>query len=228
MDGRSFLPLLTGGDSVWPTRQIVLQTHRGNVPTLMHHFAIHEHPWKLVHPSGFGKENFQGPPKLQLYNLDKDPRQKNNVATGHPDVLERLKTGYEAWFQDVSSTRPDNYAPPRIIIGTKHERRSVLTRQDWRHQQGKPWAGNSNGVWLLEAPKPGEYEVEIIFANDHPDGMAKLSAGTMTKQLKIAAKQNRNHKTLVKLPAGKMTLAVDVDFNGNVQGPHQVILTHKP
>jgi hypothetical protein len=32
---------------------------------------------------------------------------------------------------------------------------------------------------------------------------------------------------MLKLPAGKMKLAVDVVFNGKIQGPHQVILTRK-
>ncbi|MEO2013305.1 MAG: arylsulfatase [Fuerstiella sp.] len=227
LDGRSFLPLLTGNNAEWPTRQIVLQTHRGNEPQQYHHFAIHEHPWKLVHPTGFGKESFAGEPQLQLYNLSKDPRQQNDVASKYPEVFQRLKKGYESWFQDVSSTRPDNYAPPRIVIGTEHELRSVLTRQDWRHVQGKPWAGNSNGFWLLEAPQAGSYELEIAFSSDHPTGKATISAGTVTKQLDIAAGRLRGHTTDIKLPAGKMKLAVDVVFNGKTQGPHQVILTRK-
>ncbi|MCP4507052.1 MAG: sulfatase-like hydrolase/transferase, partial [Fuerstiella sp.] len=99
LDGRSFLPLLTGNSADWPTRQIVLQTHRGNEPQQYHHFAIHEHPWKLVHPTGFGKESFPGEPQLQLYNLAQDPRQQNDVASAHPEVLQRLKKGYESWFQ---------------------------------------------------------------------------------------------------------------------------------
>ncbi|MDG1894942.1 MAG: arylsulfatase [Fuerstiella sp.] len=227
LDGRSFLPLLTGSDADWPTRQIVLQTHRGNVPQQYHHFAIHEHPWKLVHPTGFGNESFEGVPKLQLYNLNKDPRQQNDVAKKHPEVFQRLKTGYETWFQDVSSTRPNNYAPPRIVIGTKHELRSVLTRQDWRHIQGKPWAGNSNGFWLLEAPQTATYELEVAFSSDHPAGRATITAGPLTKQLDIAASELRGHTTDIKLPAGKLKLAVDVVFNGKTQGPHQVILTRK-
>ncbi|MCP4784939.1 MAG: arylsulfatase [Fuerstiella sp.] len=227
LDGRSFLPLLTGNSADWPTRQIVLQTHRGNEPQQYHHFAIHEHPWKLVHPTGFGKESFPGEPQLQLYNLAQDPRQQNDVASAHPEVLQRLKKGYESWFQDVSSTRPDNYAPPRIVVGTKHELRSVLTRQDWRHVQGKPWAGNSNGFWLLEAPQAGTYELEVAFSSDHPAGKATITAGTVTKQLHIAAGQLRGHTTDIKLPAGRMKLSVDVVFDGKTQGPHQVILTRK-
>lgn len=225
LDGRSFLPLMTGGDATWPTRQIVLQTHRGDLPQLYHHFAIHEHPWKLVHPSGFGKENFEGEPQLELYNLAEDPRQQKNIADQHPQVFSRLKSGYEAWFKDVSSTRPDNYAPPRIIIGTQHERRTVLTRQDWRHNSGRPWAGNSNGVWLLEAPEAGTYELEVIFKEDHPAGRATVTAGSVVETLEIPASMLRGHKKTLQLPAGKLQLSVDVDFAGKQQGPHQVILT---
>ena len=227
LDGRSFLPLLTGDATSLPQRQIVLQTHRGNEPQRYHHFALHEEPWKLVHPSGFGKENFAGEPSFQLYDLSKDPRQTNNLAQQHPDVVQRLKRGYEAWFKDVSSTRPDNYAPPRIVIGTEHELQSVLTRQDWRHIQGRPWAGNSNGVWLLEAPEAGDYEIELIFASDPPAGTATITVGKLTKTLEIPAGQRRGHTTHLKLPAGKMTLAVDVVFDGKTQGPHQVILTRR-
>ncbi|WP_182866536.1 arylsulfatase [Rhodopirellula sp. JC639] len=227
LDGRSFLPLLTGQATSLPPRQVVLQTHRGDQPQPYHHFALHEEPWKLVHPSGFGRESFSGQPRLQLYDLRKDPRQKNNVADQHPEVVRRLKQDYDAWFQDVSSTRPDNYAPPRIVIGTEHELQSVLTRQDWRHTQGRPWAGNSNGVWLLEAPEAGEYKIELIFSGGHPAGKATISAGPMTETLAIAAGKRRGHTAEMKLPAGKLTLGVDVVFEGKVQGPHQVILTRR-
>lgn len=233
LDGRSFLPLLAGEDvtsdehAPWPQRQVVFQTHRGDQPQRYHHFAIHEDPWKLVHPSGFGLESFKGKPKLQLYNLDDDPRQKNDLARLHPEIVERLKAGYESWFEDVSSTRPDNYAPPRIVIGTPHETRSVLTRQDWRHTQGRPWASDSNGVWLLEGRDAGDYQIELIFAGDHPAGTATISAGGMTKKLDVSVNRQRGHITDIKLPAGKMTLAVDVDFDGKTQGPHQVILNRK-
>ena len=227
LDGRSFLPLLTGSNATWQTRQVVLQSHRGNAPQQYHHFALHEHPWKLVHPSGFGKEGFDGMPRLQLYNLHNDPRQKDNLADTHPEVLQRLKSGYDAWFKDVSSTRPNNFAPPRIVIGTEHETRTVLTRQDWRHTNGRPWAGQSNGIWLLKAPEPGDFRMELIFKDKHPAGVATITAGGVSKTLDISGGQQRDHTINLSLPAGQLTLAVDVDFSGTVQGPHQVILTHR-
>ena len=227
VDGRSFLPLLTQDHAEWPLRQVVLQAHRGNVPQKFHHFSLHEEPWKLVHPSGFGKEKFSGTPQLQLYDLSKDPRQQNDLAAKYPAVFERLKKSYEKWFADVSSTRPDNYAPPRIIIGTEHEKRSVLTRQDWRHVTGRPWGRDSNGFWLLEAPEPGIYEVELIFHGEHPAGKATVSAGPASTQIDIATNQSGGHFARVQLPAGQLKLSVDVVFGKTKQGPHQVILTRK-
>ena len=227
IDGRSFLPLLTGDNAPWPKRQVVLQSHRGNVPQLYHHFALHEEPWKLVHPTGFGKESFAGEPKLELYDLSKDPRQQNNLAAQRPKVFQRLKKNYEDWFADVSSSRPDNYAPPRIVIGTKHEPRSVLTRQDWRHVTGRPWGRDSNGFWLLEAPEPGAYEVEVIFKETYPAGKATITAGKARQELDLVADKKRGHTTMMMLPAGKFKLSVKADFNGKIQGPHQVILIRK-
>jgi arylsulfatase/arylsulfatase A len=214
IDGRSFLSLLTGNNAPWPKRQVVLQTHRGNVPQLYHHFALHEEPWKLVHPTGFGKEKFTEPPKVELYDLSKDPRQQNNVAIQYPQVFQRLKKSYEDWFADVSSSRPDNYAPPRIVIGTKHEPRSVLTRQDRRR----------DGFWLLEAPEPAAYEVEVIFKEEYPAGQATITAGKTRQQVDLAANKKRGHTTMMMMPAGKFKLSVNAVFNGKNQGPHQVIL----
>lgn len=215
IDGRSFLPLLTGDNANWPTRQVVLQTHRGNVPQKYHHFSLHEEPWKLVHPSGFGKESFSGPPQLQLYNLSKDPRQQNDVSTEHPEVFKRLKQSYEDWFADVSSTRTDNYAPPRIVVGTIHERRSVLTPQDLRR----------DGGWLLETRAAGAYEVELIFKAGHSTGKATITAGSARTQVDISAGKARGHFTRMQLPSGKFKFSVDVVLDGKTRGPHQVILT---
>jgi len=227
IDGRSFLPLLTEDDAAWPTRQVVLQTHRGNVPQKFHHFALHEDEWKLVHASGFGKENFTGDPKLQLFDLSKDPRQQNDIASSQPEVFNRLKQGYEDWFEDVSSSRPDNYAPPRIVIGTEQEKQTVLTRQDWRHSSGKPWGGKSNGFWLLESRETHNYEIEIIFKGKHASGKATITAGSEKTEVDIPAEKSRGHFVQMKLPAGKFKLSVEADFNGETQGPHQVIMTRK-
>ena len=44
-----------------------------------------------------------------------DPLETRDVAAEHPEIVAQLRQRYEAWFRDVSATRPDNYAPPRIL-----------------------------------------------------------------------------------------------------------------
>ena len=87
-----------------PTRQVVLQSHRGDVPQAFCNFALHEDNWKLVHPSGFGNEKLLGPPEVELYDLSDDPRQETDLSDTHPEVKQRLTAAYEAWFADVSTT----------------------------------------------------------------------------------------------------------------------------
>ena len=160
-------------------------------------------------------------------NLRKDPRQQTDLSQTNPEVAHRLKTAYDDWFKDVSSSRPDNYAPPRIIIGTDHETRSVLTRQDWRHIEGRPWANKSNGVWLLEAPKMAEYSVEVIFNKPHTNGSATIKFNDVTRTLKIGEDEQRVMIENIALPAGQMQLSVNCRFGDAVQGPHQVIVNRK-
>lgn len=232
IDGKSVLPLLTEDNPKWPARQIVLQSHRGNQPKPFHNFALHEqtdtgHHWKLVHPSGFGKESFQGEARLQLYDLSNDPRQKNNLAQSRPELLKRLSADYQRWFQDVSSTRPDNYAPPRIVVGTTFEPQTVLTRQDWRHESGRPWGRDSNGFWLLENETASEFEIELILPQILTDGTATIQAGKIKHSIELVSGKRRDHRSTIKLPAGKFRLAVKVTSQGKSSGPHQVILQKK-
>ena len=109
-------------------------------------------------------------------HLKDDPKEKDNLAHEKPEIVTRLKADYEAWYQDVSSTRPNNYAAPLMIVGTEHENPTDLTRQDWR---GTSWAFGSVGHWMVRVAKEGEAEVEVIF---HPDEVGK-EVGEVTLQV---------------------------------------------
>ena len=144
---------------------------------------------------------------MELYNLENDPRQLDDVAANYPEITQRLTRAYEDWFADVSKSRQDNFAPPRIVIGTEHEPETVLTRQDWRHVSGRPWGGTSNGFWLLNAAEAGEYEVEIILDSDeYPSGTATVTAGNLVSQCEIVAGKQRDHRTTLVLPKGDVSL----------------------
>ena len=181
LDGRSLLPLLMGKEVPWKDRMIVIQSHRGDTPVLHHNFAARTRRWKLLHASGFGKARFQGPPRFELYDMERDPFETGNLAGERPEVVDRMKKAYEAWSEDVGSIRPDNYAPPGIYIGTPFENPVVLTRQDQRHFKGRPWGRFSDGRWLLHAASAGAYTVRLRFPAAAPaGGRAVLRMGGKT------------------------------------------------
>jgi len=81
-DGISFLPTLLGEEQ--PTHKFLYwEFHeRGGKQ------AILSDPWKAVR-LGVGKDP-DGP--LELYNLDEDPFEENNVADKHPELVEKFAT----------------------------------------------------------------------------------------------------------------------------------------
>lgn len=224
LDGISLLPSLEGRDVARPERLLVLQSHRGDVPVRYHHFMIRDDRWKLLHASGFGRERFAGEPQFELYDVLNDPTESMNVALEHADVVARLRSAYDNWFDDVSATRPDNYAPPRIWIGTPHENPTVLTRQDWR--QGT-WAPDSVGHWELHAPDPGVYDVELDFDPKAEPATAVLSVDGGNLRVAVAASARAATFTDVPISAGDVRLGAWLEREGAARGVYQVTIRRK-
>jgi hypothetical protein len=45
------------------------------------------------------------PPPAELFNLRDDPLEERDLASAHPDVVSRLQTELETWFEDVETDR---------------------------------------------------------------------------------------------------------------------------
>lgn len=224
LDGRSLLPLLKGAKVEWPDRTIVIQSHRGDRPVRYHHFMIRDSRWKLLHASGFGRERFTGKPKFELYDILKDPGETRNRIDEKPKTAARLKHAYDRWFDDVSSTRPDNYAPPRIHIGTPHENPTVLTRQDWR---GATWARNASGYWLVRVENAGTFDVRLLFDPEDRDGTVTVTFGSVNESIKIPAKATQAEFRGLRLPAGNGKLQAVIRHGRKRRGVYQVIVSKR-
>ena len=113
--------------------------------------------WRLIN----GKE---------LYNLENDFGQKNDVSVQHPEIVKLLRVKYETIWDDIS-TKDTIYN--RLILGTPNNSETTLTAIDWY------WAENndkqnlvvgqnnvrigkiSNGNWPVDIHKTGTYTFEL-------------------------------------------------------------------
>lgn len=199
LDGRSVWPLLKRRPADWPERSLILQSHRGDVPVPGHNAAVIGQRWKLVRASGFGREQMPTPvPPWELFDLQADPFEFHDLAAMHPQVVNNLQKTYDAWWADVSTTRPDNFAPPRIVIGTPAELLTVLTRQDWR---GGDWKPQDRGWWEVAVQNAGRYTVTLRFAPGTV-GMAEFRCGAAIASQGVTAQDGVVTFQHVELAAG--------------------------
>jgi len=153
INGTSLKPLLQGESENWPDRVLVTDSQRVENPIKWRQCSTMTQEWRLVN----GKE---------LYDIQKDREQRNDVAGDHPEVVEDLRKHYEEWWEQVS-TRFDEDVP--IIIGSEHEPVSVITTHDWHNEDSQcAWNQGSirqgmicNGRWAIDVSEAGEYNFEL-------------------------------------------------------------------
>ena len=96
-DGRSFVSLLAGENSGQPIHDAMIHHSMDGL------FAVRSGPWKLV--NGLGSGGFSQPTREepqpgeapgQLFNLDDDMSEQNNLYQIRPDIVERLRSALPA------------------------------------------------------------------------------------------------------------------------------------
>lgn len=207
LDGRSVLPLLKGSPKEWEDRHLFIQTHRGDQPIAEHHVAVRSQEWKLVHPTGFGRQEMpQGVP-LELYRIMEDPAEKTDLSKEHPDQLATMRRAYADWLVDVGATRDDNYAPPRIDIGVAAEPVVDLSIQDWRvSPEAQGWG--DGGEWYVNVRDEGPYDVEIRFDQAPGARQLELQVGERRFQIDLPEGIKNVRYSGVKVRQGESTVRV--------------------
>ena len=229
IDGRSALGRLLGDPTASPElteRQLVLQSHRGDTPVAEHHFALIGPRWKLVRASGFGANEPPAEHPFELYDLDADPGETEDLAASHPELVAELRADYAAWFRDVSTSRPDNFAPPRIVPGTMAEPTTLLTRQDWRPllAGGDPKGWGSQGAWLLRLERETELQVTLLFTEPIELNGVTLHLGGDELHRADGEATARHELGPVSFQRGDVDFWVECQADGQLFAPHQVEL----
>ena len=160
--------------------------------------------------------------------MEADPFELEDLAAEKPEVVAEMRATYDRWFDDVGHTRPDNYDPPRIVVGSPHESPTVLTRQDWRHTRGRPWAPESNGHWELDVATAGEYTVRLRFPPSQSAGTATLSLDDVTLRGTLSAGTESHLFEGVRLEAGPLRLQARLERGDDSRGPWQVDVFRSP
>ncbi|UCH34404.1 MAG: sulfatase-like hydrolase/transferase, partial [Armatimonadota bacterium] len=210
-DGVSLLPLMLGTARRWPDRMLYFQWHRGDAPELYRNCAARSQRFKLVN----GQE---------LYDMTSDPGESEDVAARHPDVVAKMRTGYEEWFAEVSA--PPGYAPPRIHLGTPHEDPVTLTRQDWRGAEG--WGDSDLGYWEVKVAAAGEYDVTLRFAAAEGGEEAHFRLGDVVRRERLEAGATSCVFAGVSLMAGDARLEAWLTAGGKPVGARYVDVERVP
>lgn len=229
-DGDSLTPLLKGQTGTWPDRTFVVDSQRIENPVKWRRSAVMTDSWRLVNGE-------------QLYDMNADPRQRNDVAGDHPSVVDRLLAAYEDWWADTSA-RFGEYC--EIVIGSNEENPARLACHDW-HAPEVPWnqphilAGmEANGFWAVEIERDGTYEFALRRWPEEADTpiTARVPGGKAIRvsqaRLKIAdvdvtkpVAKNATAVTFeVKLKAGKARLQTwFTNDGGDSRGAYYVYVT---
>ena len=99
----------------------------------------------------------------ELYNLDDDPGQKNNIADQHLDVVEKMQAHYDGWWNELGNNF-ERYYP--IAIGTDIENPARLSSCDWLrvycdNPNGVRGCVMDSGIWQLAVSQDGTYEITL-------------------------------------------------------------------
>ena len=110
IEGRSLVPLLRDSKAPWPERTLV--THIGRwkrgqaAAAKFANCAVRTPRWHLVtvHP--------KGEKAWQLFDVQADPREQNNLATTHPEIVDQLDAAYSQWWDSIQPQLVNEAAIP--------------------------------------------------------------------------------------------------------------------
>ena len=155
LDGKSLTPLLEAKNDTWENRILYMDTQREQNLIKYRKYTVMDKDWRLVD----GKE---------LYNINTDLGQENNIISAHPEVAARLGVGYETWWQSfVDEKVNERYA--YIKVGSPKENPSRISAHDmivgkysgsW-HQNGAITGTRAGGKWKIEFVEDGDYKISL-------------------------------------------------------------------
>ncbi|MBK1855849.1 arylsulfatase [Verrucomicrobiaceae bacterium 5K15] len=219
-DGISFDNLLKDPQATPRRDHLVVQFQGGAYfnaqPQKWQDSCVVKDRWRLIN----GKE---------LYDLEADLAQRNDVAAEHPEVLAELRALYTPFWKSVAP----RMTPVSIDLGNPTDNPTVLCSQDWYMAKGNPpWnfrhiqkLPRVTGPWMVDVKKAGIYRITLRQLPKE----AKATVNAVRARLTIAGiekeavveKGSRGVVFELSLPAGKTQLTTYLyDAQGKAGGAY--------
>jgi len=180
IDGKDLLPLISGNGQEGEERSLFFYWTR-KYPELYHNISLMKGPYKLVGHTSFDA----GIEEFQLFNLDKDPFELDNIVGEHQSLALELKQEMDDYLDELAAS-PHLVNQPRIQIGTEHENPVYLNRNDAAGDRGIWTQEDIFGKWVVSIEK-GTYDVEFIFIKPVPgEGRLSLETGPVIHRRNIS------------------------------------------
>ncbi|MFY0713224.1 arylsulfatase [Seonamhaeicola sp. NFXS20] len=201
IEGESLLPLLTKKEETLPER-IINRYWARTAPVHYRNVSTRKGEMKLV---GVGKDE-DGNDKFELFNLNEDPYEQNDISAEHPALVEELKAEMDTWLNTME-TSEHIVNSPMPIIGTVHENPVMLNQNDALFLK-KEGVKKEFIYWDVIVDEAKTFDITVHF--DAPiatTGELELDLGSQTKTVKIEANGQTSFSfNNIELPKGKVTI----------------------
>lgn len=154
-DGRSLVPLIHNKNSKWDDRTLFMhQQNARELPVKWQNSLVATSQWRMINGN-------------QLYDIKKDPSQKNNVIKDFPDIKKDLTNRYNNYWNEIDLI---NNPYPRIIIGNEKLKQIWLNCDNWIRDTGteQSWdqihvlkANKTSGFWPIKVESSRNYSFEV-------------------------------------------------------------------
>ena len=100
---------------------------------------------------------------LELYNVEEDPHQDNNVYEQYPEIVAKLKDYYDQWWNSIE---PELDVRGQIVIGHPSENPTMLSATSWKDkyftQKSDVLQGRKvSDEWVVQVDSPGRYRFRV-------------------------------------------------------------------
>lgn len=184
LDGVSLVPLLEKQEESVGERYIFAH-HPSGSPTEVEKFpgGVRSQKFRAVHYGDRVVKKWGSVGVLGggwgLYDMEKDPSQKVNVAKEHPEILKEMAQAYDVWFKDVTRAGfdpigiPVGHAEAPEVRLRGHDAQlspasgqgiSYSMKQGWSNDWIANWTNQASFAWWpLEVKQAGKHEVWVDY-----------------------------------------------------------------